>query len=107
MRIGDEDRGRSPGARRGFAFAQGLLYMPVPMTRGLQGNANGSMPRVGDTGLLISDWEVDRLPVNLLLPFTSEQMELTEANPEVGSVRNNGPEMLRAVHAAEDGELPL
>jgi hypothetical protein len=35
-------------------------------------------------------------------------MEMYEANPKVGNVRNNGPEMLRkALNAAETEVLPL
>ena len=35
-------------------------------------------------------------------------MEVYEANPKVGNVRNNGPEMLKAAEkAAVDGALPL
>ena len=35
-------------------------------------------------------------------------MEVYEASPKIGNVRNNGPEMMRAAaKAAEDGELPL
>ena len=34
-------------------------------------------------------------------------MEVHEANPKVGNIQNNGPEMMRAAaKAAEDGELP-
>ena len=52
--------------------------------------------------------ETERLPVDLLRPFESEGMEMYEANPKVGNVRNNGPELMRAaLKAAESGELPL
>lgn len=52
--------------------------------------------------------ETVQLPVDLLRPFESEAMEMYEANPKVGNVRNNGPEMLRhAMRAAESGDLPL
>jgi len=35
-------------------------------------------------------------------------MEAFLANPRVGNVRNNGPELMRiAAAAAEDGNLPL
>ena len=52
--------------------------------------------------------ETERLPLDLLRPFESEAMVVHEANPKVGNVRNNGPEMMRiAAKAAEDGELPL
>ena len=52
--------------------------------------------------------ETERLPLDLLRPFESEEMEASEANPLVNNVRNNGPEMMRAAaKAAEDGELPL
>ena len=52
--------------------------------------------------------ETDRLPLDLLRPYESEEMEVHEANPKVGNIRNNGPEMMRAAaKAAEDGELPL
>lgn len=52
--------------------------------------------------------ETERLPLDLLRPYESEEMEVFEANPKVNNVRNNGPEMMRAAaKAAEDGELPL
>ena len=52
--------------------------------------------------------ETEQLPIDLLQPFESEEMEVHEANPKVGNFRNNGPEMMQAaIKAAEDGELPL
>ena len=52
--------------------------------------------------------ETELLPLDLLRPFESDEMEVFEANPKVGNVRNNGPELMRAaIKAAEDGELPL
>ena len=52
--------------------------------------------------------ETERPPLELLRPYESEGMEVSEANPQVNSVRNNGPEMMRAANkATEDGELPL
>jgi putative SOS response-associated peptidase YedK len=52
--------------------------------------------------------ETERLPLDLLRPLESEEMEMYEANPKVNNVRNNGPEMLKqAIVAAESGELPL
>jgi putative SOS response-associated peptidase YedK len=51
--------------------------------------------------------ETERLPIDLLRPYESDEMEMYEANPKVGNIRNNGPEMMRAAKAAEDGELPL
>ena len=52
--------------------------------------------------------ETERLPLDLLRPYESEGMEVHEANPKVGNIRNNGPEMMRAAaKAAEEGELPL
>ena len=52
--------------------------------------------------------ETERLPLDLLRPFESEEMAIFKANPKVGNVRNNGPELMRAAaKAAEDGELPL
>jgi hypothetical protein len=35
-----------------------------------------------------------RLPVDLLHPFDSDKMKMLPANPAVGNVNNNGPEML-------------
>ena len=35
-------------------------------------------------------------PVDLMRPFESEDMEMAPANPLVGNVRNNGPEMLNS-----------
>ena len=52
--------------------------------------------------------QTEQLPVDLLRPLDSDEMEMFEANPKVGNVRNNGPELLRAaVAAAENGALPL
>ena len=52
--------------------------------------------------------ETEWLPLDLLRPLESDEMEMTEANPKVGNVRNNGPELMRAAAAAsEAGELPL
>ena len=52
--------------------------------------------------------ETDRLPTDVLRPFPSDEMEMHLANPAVGNVRNNGPEMLRcATEAAVEGRLPL
>ena len=52
--------------------------------------------------------ETERLPLDLLRPFESDEMEVFEANPKVGNVRNSGPELMRAaIKAAEEGELPL
>jgi putative SOS response-associated peptidase YedK len=33
-------------------------------------------------------------PIDLLRPFSADEMEMHPANPAVGNVRNNGPEML-------------
>ena len=38
----------------------------------------------------------DQPPIDLLRPCESEDMEMTPANPVVGNVRNNGPEMLHS-----------
>jgi len=38
----------------------------------------------------------DQPPVDLLRPFESEDMEMIPANPLVGNVKNNGPEMLKS-----------
>lgn len=52
--------------------------------------------------------ETDRLPLDLLRPYESEEMEVHEADPKVNSVRNTGAELFhKAVVAAEDGLLPL
>jgi len=52
--------------------------------------------------------ETERLPLDLLRPFESEEMEMYAANPRVNNVRNNGPELMRAAaEASEDGLLPL
>jgi putative SOS response-associated peptidase YedK len=51
--------------------------------------------------------ESERLPLDLLRPFESEKMKAYEANPKVGNVRNNGPEMMMAAAAVRDGVLPL
>ena len=52
--------------------------------------------------------ETEQLPLDLLRPYESEDMEMFEASAEVGNVRNNGPELMRAAaKAAQEGELPL
>jgi putative SOS response-associated peptidase YedK len=52
--------------------------------------------------------ETERLPLDLLRPLDSDEMEMSEANPKVGNVRNNGPELMRkAAEASESGGLPL
>ena len=52
--------------------------------------------------------ETERLPLDLLRPLESEEMEMFEANPRVGNVRNNGPQLMRAAaKSAKHGELPL
>ena len=52
--------------------------------------------------------ETERLPLDLLRPYEADAMEMYKANPKVNSVRNNGPEMLKAAEqAAVDGDLPL
>ena len=38
----------------------------------------------------------DQPPIDLLRPFESDDMEMNPANPLVGNVRNNGPEMLNS-----------
>ena len=40
--------------------------------------------------------ETERLPLDLRRLFEADEMEIYEANPKVGKVRNNGPEMRRA-----------
>ena len=35
-------------------------------------------------------------PIDLMRPFESEGMQMSPANPLVGNVRNNGPEMLNS-----------
>lgn len=50
----------------------------------------------------------EQLPLDLLRPFDSDEIEVFEANPEVGNVRNNGPVLMRkAAEASESGVLPL
>ena len=47
-------------------------------------------------------------PYDLLRLLESDEMEMFEADPKVGNVRNNGPELIRkAASAAEDGDMPL
>ena len=38
----------------------------------------------------------DQPPLDLMRPFESEDMQMAPANPLVGNVRNNGPEMLNS-----------
>ena len=39
--------------------------------------------------------ERERLPLDLLRPFESEEMAMYQANPKVNNVRNNGPKCYR------------
>jgi putative SOS response-associated peptidase YedK len=38
--------------------------------------------------------ETERLPLDLLRPYEADAMEISEANPLVNNVRNNGPDMM-------------
>jgi putative SOS response-associated peptidase YedK len=58
------------------------------------------------------DWErwldrtvTDQPPIDLLRPYESDAMEMHPCNPAVGSVKNNGPEML--VCPTPEPGLPL
>ncbi|HEY1986727.1 MAG TPA: SOS response-associated peptidase [Terracidiphilus sp.] len=42
------------------------------------------------------DRENDQPPVDLLRPFEAEQMSAAPCNPQVGNVKNNGPDMLNS-----------
>ena len=46
--------------------------------------------------------QTEQLPVDLLRPLDSDEMEMFETNPKVGNVRNNGPELMRAAVAAAE-----
>lgn len=38
----------------------------------------------------------EELPLDLLRPYPAEEMEMHEANPAVGNVKNNGPKLLNS-----------
>lgn len=40
--------------------------------------------------------EDERNPVDLLRPYEASEMACAPCNPQVGNVRNNGPEMLNS-----------
>lgn len=44
----------------------------------------------------LNDYDEMRPPIDLLRPYESDGMRMTEANRLVGNVRNNGPEMLNS-----------
>lgn len=44
----------------------------------------------------LNDYDDSRPPLDLLRPYESEGMRMTQANRLVGNVRNNGPEMLNS-----------
>lgn len=46
--------------------------------------------------------ETERLPLDLLRPLDSNEMEMFEAHPNVSNVKNNGPELLRKASAATE-----
>jgi putative SOS response-associated peptidase YedK len=50
--------------------------------------------RPGDYDRWLERGIPERPPVDLLRPYDADEMEMTPANPAVGNVRNNGPEML-------------
>lgn len=66
--------------------------------------ANKLIARIHDRMLVIlrpcdyDGWldrgSVEQLPIDLLRPYGSEEMEMRPTNPAVGNVRNNGPAML-------------
>lgn len=49
-----------------------------------------------DYDLWLSREITEQPPIDLLRPYESDGMEMTPANPLVGNVRNNGPEMLNS-----------
>ena len=52
--------------------------------------------------------ETERLPLDLLRALESDEITMFEAHPNVGNVRNNGPELMRKAEvASESGVLPL
>lgn len=52
--------------------------------------------------------ETEPLPLDLLRPLDSNEMEMHEANQKVGNVRNIGPELMRKAEiASESGEMLL
>jgi putative SOS response-associated peptidase YedK len=51
-------------------------------------------PRDYDRWLGINDRGDPRPPLDLLHPFDGDKMKMRPANPAVGNVRNNGPNML-------------
>ena len=64
--------------------------------------------RPRDYDLWLDREATEQLPLVLLRPFDPTEMDMHEADPKVGNVRDNGPELLRkAEKAAQDGELPL
>jgi putative SOS response-associated peptidase YedK len=49
--------------------------------------------------------ETERLPLDLLRPYDSNEMEMHKANPQVNNVRNNGPEMQTLPNDRGPGDL--
>jgi putative SOS response-associated peptidase YedK len=49
-------------------------------------------PRDYDRWLKLGD--VEQQPVDLLRPYPADEMSAAPANPAVGNVKNNGPDML-------------
>jgi len=49
--------------------------------------------------------EASQLPVDLLRPYESEEMQAALCNPAVGDARNNGPELLECPNPPEQPAL--
>jgi putative SOS response-associated peptidase YedK len=49
--------------------------------------------------------DVEQQPVDLLRPYSADEMSAAPANPSVGNVRNNGPEMLVCPTESEEPGL--
>src|SRR5436305_15066666 len=116
--------GRKKGSHRSFAFAglwdawkdkdgHWLQSYAIVTTEAneLMSRIHPRMPVIlhsRDYDRWLDREETERLPLDLLRPFDSEEMEMFEANPKVGNVRNTGPELMRAAAiATEEGNLPL
>jgi putative SOS response-associated peptidase YedK len=66
---------------------------------GLMSQVHSRMPVIlhpRDYDRWLSREITEQPPIDLMRPFDSEEMEMAPANPLVGDVRNNGPEMLNS-----------
>jgi putative SOS response-associated peptidase YedK len=70
------------------------LLSDIPLNSYPQPNARHPAP--GEFDRWLSREDTHQPPIDLLRPYPAEEMEAFEVSKEVGSVRNNSPELLNS-----------